>query len=97
MKSEKRPIDVIAIMTAQVTDTQNDTSGNAKLFMPRAKDFVRSALGKAGCGRFVVDGWWSHGLMGVMLERLPEGTVAQIISDATRDVMKKSGEERKNL
>ncbi len=62
--------------------------------MPNAKTFVKACLGKVGCGRAVVEGYWAHSIMRALLKSLPEGTVNRILTNSIRteaELLKKKG------
>ena len=59
MLAEGRDIEVLALMTAMVTET-GTSKGEVSVVQPDARHYARSALQRVGCGHEVVEGWCAH-------------------------------------
>jgi 17beta-estradiol 17-dehydrogenase / very-long-chain 3-oxoacyl-CoA reductase len=88
--AEGRDIEVLAIMTAQVTETAT-ADGPRSLVIPGASDFARRALRRVGCGWDVVEGCWSHSILRAVTTRLPGSLFSGILTRSVREEMKKEG------
>jgi 17beta-estradiol 17-dehydrogenase / very-long-chain 3-oxoacyl-CoA reductase len=88
--AEGRNIEVLAIMTAQVTETAT-AKENPSLIIPGAGEFARLALSRVGCGWDVVEGCWSHAVLRAVTTRLPWGVFSGILTRSVREEMKKEG------
>jgi 17beta-estradiol 17-dehydrogenase / very-long-chain 3-oxoacyl-CoA reductase len=88
MKSEKRPIEILAIMTSRVTDTKIEPSGKKTFLKPTAREFAKESLGRVGCGESIIEGWWTHRLLGNVLELLPAWLFTRIFTDAVKEEMR---------
>jgi len=94
MRAERRQIEVLGIMTARVCGTVRD-NGPESFLRPRAAEFAKSALKRVGCGEMIVEGWWSHGLMGMVTGALPKSMFSRLLIDALRKEIKLEREKRK--
>jgi 17beta-estradiol 17-dehydrogenase / very-long-chain 3-oxoacyl-CoA reductase len=94
MRAENRPIEVLGIMTAQVSGTVND-NGAGGFLRPSAVEFAKSALKRVGCGEMVVEGCWTHGLLGRVTGLLPRSMFTKVLIDAMREEIRLEGEKRK--
>ena len=56
----------------------------ASLFNPSARTFAKATLGKVGCGKASVFGYWPHELQILPLKMLPNWVTEKIILEATR-------------
>ncbi|EPE36599.1 NAD(P)-binding Rossmann-fold containing protein [Glarea lozoyensis ATCC 20868] len=92
-KAEGRDVEVLAIMTAQVTGTATEGM-ERNVFVPDARCFARSALGRVGCGGDVVEGWWSHAVLRGVMGRLPGGVFTGILTRSVRGEMGKVGKSK---
>lgn len=58
MKLEGRDIEVLGLLTGQVTDCAHNKRP-ATLVMPDARSYARAVVNKVGCGQMVVNGYWT--------------------------------------
>ena len=94
MRAENRPIEVLGIMTLQVAGTTYD-NGAGRFLRPNAVDFAKSALKRVGCGEMVVEGCWTHGLLGRVTGLLPRSMFTKLLINAMREEIRVEGEKRK--
>jgi 17beta-estradiol 17-dehydrogenase / very-long-chain 3-oxoacyl-CoA reductase len=72
MQAEMKEVEVLGVMSGK---TGTGTTEGAKLgiWVPGGKTMARGVLGKIGCGRDFVSGYWGHEVQRVFLEAMPEG------------------------
>lgn len=90
MIAEGRDVEVLAIMTAMVTDTSTSKGGRSWM-CPDAGWYARSALARVGCGREVVEGCWAHALVMRFTESIPEGWYTGMLTESIREEGKIEG------
>jgi 17beta-estradiol 17-dehydrogenase / very-long-chain 3-oxoacyl-CoA reductase len=71
LEAEGLNIEIITVMSGN-TQTGQDTRA-ANLFRPTANTFAKAALGKVGCGRTVVTGYFWHAAQSGAMDLLPLG------------------------
>lgn len=91
MMAEGRDVEVLAIMTLQVTGTASDGASKRSVMSPDAGDFARCALARVGCGREVVEGCWAHCLVRSLMGVLPEKTFSRILVNSVKEEMQVEG------
>ena len=84
MKAEGRDIEVLGILTGEVTDcSHNKRPANWK--MPDARTYARAVVDKVGCGELVVNGYWTQGILKAVVDRLPENIVTPMLIGAMQE------------
>jgi len=96
MKAEGRDVEVLAIMTAMVTDTSTSKE-RASWTCPDAGDYARSALGRVGCGREVVEGCWMHWFVIRFTRMIPEEWFTGMLTDSVRKERGVEGKWKKSV
>jgi len=84
MKAEKRNLEVLGILLMTVTNVSFRKVAPT-LAQPDARTFARASLNRVGCGRYVVAGYWVHGVMKALLDSLPESLVLRMLVKSIRD------------
>lgn len=88
--AENHDIEVLGIVVGAVTDVSHRKEP-IKIATPNARTMARAALGKVGCGRAVVPGFWVHALQVGASGILPEWVLVRV----ALSVMKGLGESEK--
>jgi len=88
MKAEKRNIEVLGVVLATVTNV-SFRKEVPTLMQPDAKTFARASLDRVGCGKYVVAGYWVHGVMRTVLGLLPESLVCGMVVKSVREEAEK--------
>ncbi|KAH7153372.1 putative oxidoreductase,short chain dehydrogenase [Dactylonectria macrodidyma] len=82
-------VEVLGVRVGRTTGTSG-LNARPSMFVPLARDLARAALGRVGCGRRIVDGYWAHSLQNLAASFLP----ALLLDKVKLDVMlkEKAGE-----
>jgi len=75
---EKLDIEVLGIVTAEVTAVSHNFR-KANIIMPSSWTYAKHVFDRVGCGRVVINGYWSHGILRSVLDRLPDSVVGFIL------------------
>lgn len=76
-------VEVMSIIAAKVQSGGMVTGTN--WIVPSSREFARSVLGKVGCGRGEVTGWWSHSLQMWGMGLVPEWVRGRILVKVGRE------------
>lgn len=87
MEAEGLDIEVHDLESGTTQSNQNRTE--ASLATPAARTFARAAVGKVGCGRVVVPGWWVHHLIKAVVGWLPEWAQRSVLVMALKPMRDK--------
>ena len=93
MHAEGRDVEVLGIMTAEVTDTSRSRSP-ATLLKPDSKTFARACLDRVGCGELVVPGYWVHALLKGITDSLPEFLYSHFVTNAVKRQMEATSKKQ---
>ena len=96
MKLEGRDIEVLGILTGEVTDCAHNKRP-ATLRMPDAKSYARAVVDKVGCGEMVVNGYWFQGIMKALVDRLPASVVTTALINAMRQQKREYEKAQKSI
>ena len=88
MKAEKRDIEVLGVGLATVTNVSFKKEVPT-LMQPDSRTFARASLDKVGCGKYIVAGYWVHGVMRTVLGLLPESLVFGMVVKSVREEVEK--------
>jgi len=93
-----RPVESIGILVANVSSAMNKSP--TSLFTPSSRAMARAALGKVGCGRREVWGYWAHGVQaavvfGVLGRRVREGMLGPVQLESWRNERREMAEASK--
>ncbi|MCJ1300000.1 hypothetical protein MMC08_002794 [Hypocenomyce scalaris] len=83
--AESHDVEVMGIVVGAVTDVSHRKEP-VSLLTPNATTMARAALGKVGCGRAVVAGFWMHGLQVGVFGLLPEWVLLRVKGNVMRDL-----------
>jgi 17beta-estradiol 17-dehydrogenase / very-long-chain 3-oxoacyl-CoA reductase len=70
MKAKGREVEVLTVLSGNTQSGQDKRA--ASLFRPTSRTFARAALGKVGCKRAVLVGYFWHGLQAAVMGLMPE-------------------------
>jgi 17beta-estradiol 17-dehydrogenase / very-long-chain 3-oxoacyl-CoA reductase len=82
MKTEKRNVEVLAIIVGSVQVTTNDLP--LSIFHPSAETFARAAMERVGCGRTSVCGYLPHALQVSSMAFIPEWLATKLVIETMR-------------
>jgi len=86
MLAEGRKVEVLGIMTGEVTGVAHDKS-KGTLIRPDSEVFAKAALDKVGCGEEVVCAWWLQQIMWGVVSMLPLSVLDRTLVDGVRSSM----------
>lgn len=86
-------VDVLGIRVSRVKSGGNDVP--AGFWTPTSRRMARAALGKVGCGKMVVWGYWPHQVQTFVFEFLHEKVFQKVVIWAMDKEEKKALEDRK--
>jgi 17beta-estradiol 17-dehydrogenase / very-long-chain 3-oxoacyl-CoA reductase len=94
MRAEERDIEVLVIETGKVTGV-GWKDAPASFFEPHATTYAAAVLDRVGCGRLVVNGYWTQGLLISILMCLPESLLGGMLIKGTRRARQDMAKESK--
>jgi len=83
LAAEKKDIEVLGIVTAEVADCSHNFR-KANIVMPSSWTYAKHVFDRVGCGRVVLNGYWSHALIRSVLDRLPDSVVGFILMEGMK-------------
>jgi 17beta-estradiol 17-dehydrogenase / very-long-chain 3-oxoacyl-CoA reductase len=93
MQAEGRDIEVLALMTAMVTET-GTSKQKVSPVCPDARNYARAAMGRVGCGHEVVEGWCAHWLVRGYTQLVPESWLSGMLIGSVREAMLEEGKRK---
>ncbi|TVY51939.1 Very-long-chain 3-oxoacyl-CoA reductase, partial [Lachnellula cervina] len=93
MVAEGRDVEVLALMTAMVTETGTST-GEVSIVQPDARRYARSALQRVGCGHEIVEGWCAHWLLRAFTQCIPDSWFTGMLIGSVRVAMEEEGKRK---
>ncbi|TVY38158.1 Very-long-chain 3-oxoacyl-CoA reductase [Lachnellula subtilissima] len=93
MVAEGRDVEVLAMMTAMVTET-GTSNGEVSIVQPDARVFARSALQRVGCGHEAVEGWCAHWLVRAFTQCIPDSWLTGMLIGSVRVAMEEDGKRK---
>lgn len=93
MHGEGRDIEVMGILTAQVTDTTHNTVSRS-VFIPDSRTYAAASLDRVGCGEYVVPGYWGHALLNAISDSLPGSLFSQILIKSVQELIEKESKQQ---
>lgn len=93
LQSTARHIEVLAIGVGQVTATAGMKTASS-VFTPNATIMARAALGKIGCGRAEVVGYWGHAVQFWLAGWLPDGVLRRVKVAMMERMMSEQGKSQ---
>jgi len=86
MMAEGRNVEVLGIMTGEVTGVRHDRS-KGSLMRPDSKLFAKAALDKVGCGEDVIAAWWLQGIVYAVVSMMPLSLLDKSLATGVREDM----------
>lgn len=92
--AEGSDIEVLGIVVGKVTGVSHRKDA-VSLATPDSMRMARAALGKVGCGRAVVSGFWVHALQVAGFGILPEWMLVRVVGGVMKGLMNEKEKVRK--
>lgn len=89
-------VEVLGVVVGAVTGVSH-RKGGVSLMVPGTETMAEAALGRVGCGRGVVVGYWGHGVQVAGMKVLPEWVQKRLLLGAMREQREREMEKIRKL